>query len=134
MTSSVTVAILAAGFAACGQAADQPAAEVNVTKSTPSVTFKPDNDMASSGKPSGPVSVSYRIIGKPVVGQPVAIDLRVLSTVGPQPVALRYRAHDATAIQFAESQPEAVMLAPGIESRPSAQQVTIIPMREGRLY
>lgn len=132
MTSLVLV--LAAGFAACGQSSNEPAAEVTVKTSTPSVTFKPDNDVAVAGKPSGPVSVSYRIIGKPVVGQPVSIDLRVTSTLGPQPVALSYRAHDLTAIQFAEEQPQAVMLAPGRESRPSAQQVRVIPMREGRLY
>lgn len=132
------VALVATSITACGQNLNEPAAEVEVSKSPPSVTFKPENDQVSAGKPSGPITVSYRIIGKPVVGEPVAIDLRVTSTytsaMGPQPVSLSYRAHDTTAIQLGKSQPASVMLAPGKASRASAQQVTIIPMREGRLY
>lgn len=136
--STALVALVAAAIAACGQAADEPAAEVEIAKSAPSVSFKPENDPVSAGKPSAPITLSYRIIGKPVVGEPVAIDLRVTSTftsaMGPQPVSLSYRAHDSSAIQLGESQAEAVLLAPGAKNRSSAQQVTVIPMREGRLY
>lgn len=130
-------ALAALCLAACGRAdlePEAPPAEVEVASTAPSVTFTPKGDTTSAGKASGPIAVHYRLIGKPVIGQPVAIDLRVTSTLGPQPVTLNYRINEPSAMQLAESQPDAVTLAASIEGRPSTQQVTIIPMREGRLY
>lgn len=124
-------------LAACGRAELEPEAqpaEVEIASTAPSVTFTPKGDTSSAGRPSGPIAVHYRLIGKPVVGQPISIDLRVTSTLGPQPVTLNYRINEPSAMQLAESQPDAVTLAASIEGRPSTQQVTIIPMREGRLY
>jgi len=108
--------------AACGKA------EVEA----PAVTFTPDNDIV--GKPSGPITVSYRIIGKPVVGQPVAIELKFDSAFGDQPVAIAYRINDATALRLADSQPAALTVAAAVDDAGSNQRVTVIPMREGRLY
>ncbi|MDH3748035.1 MAG: hypothetical protein OER97_07480 [Gammaproteobacteria bacterium] len=122
---------------ACGDAAVEKSAaieEVDVSNDAPIVTFTPKSDTMSSGKPSGPITVAYRIIGKPVVGQPVAIDLRVSSTLGPQPINIGYRINDATAMQLAKSQPETVSLAPNSDDQMGVQQVRIVPMREGRLY
>lgn len=124
-------------MAACGNSVvEQSSAveEVEVSNDAPIVTFTPKSDTVSSGKPSGPITVAYRIIGKPVVGQPVAIDLRVSSTLGPQPINIGYRINDATAMQLAKSQPETVSLAPNSEDRMGVQQVRVVPMREGRLY
>lgn len=123
--------------AACGNSGvEQSAAmeEVEVSNDAPIVTFTPKSDTMSAGKPSGPITIAYRVIGKPVVGQPVAIDLRVSSTLGPQPISIGYRINDATAMQLAKSQPETVSLAPNTEDRMGVQQVRIVPMREGRLY
>ena len=108
--------------AACGKA------EVEA----PVVTFTPDNDIV--GKPSGPVAVAYRIIGKPVVGQPVAIELKFDSSLGDQPLAVVYRINDATAMRLADSQPSTLTIAPAEDDASSSQRVTVIPMREGRLY
>jgi hypothetical protein len=98
----------------------------------PAVTFTPDNDIV--GKPSGPIAVSYRIIGKPVVGQPVAIELKFDSSLGDQPVNVAYRITDATAMRLADSQPAALTVAPAEDNAGNSQRVTVIPMREGRLY
>ena len=98
----------------------------------PVVTFTPDNDIV--GKPSGPISVSYRIIGKPVVGQPVAIELKFDSSFGDKPVAVAYRINDTTAMRLADSQPSAVTVAAAVDGAGSSRRVTVIPMREGRLY
>ena len=108
--------------AACGKA------EVEA----PVVTFTPDSDVV--GKPSGPIAVAYRIIGKPVVGQPVAIELVFDSSLGDQPLAVVYRINDATGMRLADSQPSTLTIAPAEDDAGSSQRVTVIPMREGRLY
>ena len=108
--------------AACGKA------EVEA----PAVTFTPDKGIV--GKPSGPISVAYRIIGKPVVGQPVAIELKFDSSLGDGPVDVVYRINDATAMRLADSQPSALTITAAADDEGSSQRVTVIPMREGRLY
>lgn len=95
---------------------------------------KPLPEAAHTVKPQGPVQISYRIVGTPIVGQPVAIELEVQSVLGPQAVTLSYRINDATAMQFPEAQAAQVSLAPSTDPSPSLQQVRIIPLREGRLY
>ena len=118
------VAMLA--IAGCGGgSADAPEAEVSVKPS-----FKAEHTV----KPQGPVQIAYRIIGTPIVGQPVAVDLQVTSMMGPQEVTLSYRINDSTAMQFPEAQPPSVSLAPSADESSSFQQVRVIPLREGRLY
>ena len=131
-------ALAALCLAACGNGANESPAEtteVDVATTTPAVTFTPKGDTAPAGKPSGPITVAYRLIGQPVVGQPIAVDLRVKSTLGDRPVTLNYRINDTSALTLAEAQPESITMAVNAEDDNSgAQQVTVIPMREGRLY
>ena len=47
--------------------------------------------VAMTAKPQSPVSISYRIIGIPVVGQPVGVDIEVTSLLGSQTIAIEYR-------------------------------------------
>ena len=89
---------------------------------------------ASAGKPSAPISISYTVIGTPVVGQPVNINLEVSSSLGSRPVTLNYRINDARNLAFPQAQPQRVALAAPAEAGRAAQQVTVIPQREGRLY
>lgn len=125
-------------LAACGNADVESAAKTDDALpkgKAPSVTFTPGSDQAATTTPVGPVSVSYRIIGKPVVGQPVAVELNVNSKLDAQPVTVNYRINDATAMQLARSQPESVTIAPREDMVAGGRErVTIIPMREGRLY
>ena len=104
----------------------------------PDVTFTPgESDTTLAGKPQGPIQISYRIIGEPIVGQPVAIDLLFASALGAASFDVSYRVNDSTALQFPESQPLRLAIAPTVDEgkrRTAAQQVTVIPMREGRLY
>ncbi len=81
-----------------------------------------------------PVAIDYRIIGTPIVGQPLAIDIEVRSLLGPQPITLRYRINDSTAMELGESQPAQVSLAPMADDAPTVQQVRLVPLREGRLF
>jgi Cu/Ag efflux protein CusF len=89
---------------------------------------------AHTEKAQGPVQIDYKIIGIPIVGQPVGIDLQVLSKIGPQEMTLSYRVNDSTALQFAETQLDRVTLAATQDDRPSLQQVQVIPLREGRVF
>ncbi|MDX1516039.1 MAG: hypothetical protein R3288_04320 [Woeseiaceae bacterium] len=129
------IAVLAAALAlgACGKA-DEPADEGAIAVTEPRVTFTPKGEPGATAKPSGPITIGYRIIGKPVVGQPVAIELAVVSTFGNEPVQVSYRINDRTAMQLADSQAATVTVSPTADERASLQQVTVIPMRDGRLY
>ena len=87
------------------------------------------------GKPGAPFAISYAIIGTPIVGSPVAIDLRVTSMMGPQPVRLSFIINDATAMMLHEAQPPEIRLEAPAEDRAFVEQrVTVVPIREGRLY
>lgn len=128
-----TAALVACGDAGIDSAAEN--AEVALNKNAPSVTFTPEKGLINvDGKPMAPVRIAYRIIGKPVVGQPVSVDVSVTSSLGPQPITVGYRINDATAMQLAASQPEFVTVAQKVGNEPDLQQVTVVPLREGRLY
>ena len=123
---------------ACGNGGDvETAADAEtqeVAAPAPKVSFAPGKSNMTTTKLQGPVRISYRIIGEPIVGQPVAIDLRFESSLGPQPFNVSYRINDATALEFPEVQSEKVTIAPSLGESFAAQQVTVVPMREGRLY
>jgi hypothetical protein len=120
----------------CGDSGEQQAApaEQGTTGETPVAVLTPDEKFSVTGKPQGPVRIDYRIIGTPVVGQPVTVDLKVKSNVGDTPVTLTYNTNDSTAMTFPESQQRMVSLAFVDDERTAGQQVTLIPAREGRLF
>ena len=135
--SNMTLLAMALLVTACGngtvdQMTGQEGADVATT--SPSVTFTPENDGAAMASPSGPIQISYRIIGKPIVGETLAIDLRITSTLEDQPFNVSYRINDVTAMRLPESQPARVAVVPNFGEDFSAQQVIVIPLREGRLY
>ncbi len=88
----------------------------------------------SSGKPTAPITIDYDVIGTPVVGQPVSINLNVRSSAGDRPVTLNYRINDASSLAFPEAQARRVSLGTLTGAQPSSQQVTVVPQREGRAY
>jgi hypothetical protein len=114
-------------LAACGNGTvEAPQSDATATKAAATTTH--------TEKVQGPVQIDYKIIGIPIVGQPVGIDLQVVSKIGPQEMTLSYRVNDSTALQFAESQLDRVTLAAMQDDRPSLQQVQVIPLREGRVF
>ena len=117
----------------CG-GGEHAATESAAAEETPVAVLTPDEKYNVTAKPSGPVRVDYRIIGTPVVGQPVTIDLQVRSNVGDMPVRLDYLSNDSTAMSFPETQKQSVSLAFINDERSASQQVTVIPNREGRLF
>ncbi len=137
---TLMMALAVTAVAACGKAdVDEPAAElepVDISTDAPDVRFTPDKASADNvvGKPRGPITVGYRIIGRPVVGRPVAIELRIASSLGSQPMKVEYRTNDTTAMRLAEEEPRVLTISPAAGDADSVLQVTVIPMRDGRLY
>jgi len=124
-------------LAACGGNSQQAVVDEPAETETqaPTVAAKPapsyDGIIA---KPGAPFSLSYKVIGTPIVGSPVTVNLRVISTLGSQPLRVNYRINDAAAMLFHEAQPLSIEMAPASDENFVLQQVTVIPQREGRMY
>lgn len=115
----------------------ESAADAVDVPTMPSATKPSTVSSAATVKPSSPIEISYRIIGQPIVGQPVAIDLQFASMLGPRSFNIDYRVNDATALQMPEAQALKVIVSPTVgegSGGRAAQQVRVIPLREGRLY
>ena len=130
LTQHIFLTTCAALLVACGGTDAGDAANA-VSESDPAAA---QSDAATRGKPQGPLTLDYRIIGKPVVGQPVAIELNVRSALGAEPVDVSYRILDATAMKLADAQPAKVTMSASADGQDTAQRVTVVPLREGRLY
>jgi hypothetical protein len=134
VSKRILVVALSLALHACGNSDESVAPDGAVAVTASQVSFSPGAESGATSKPSGPVVISYRIIGSPIVGQPVAIELEFASTIGPQPMDISYRVNDATALQLPETQLARVSMAPFDDDERGSQQVTVVPLREGRLY
>ncbi len=85
------------------------------------------------GKPTAPIAIDYDIIGVPIVGHPVNIDVAVSTTEGEAPVKLRWHVLDPGSLSFPEAQLREVAVRVS-QRQPQTRQVTVVPQREGRLY
>ncbi len=134
---NLTVLFLFAAFvlSGCGQESAPSSGDVAVADKTKVDQSKPasqwDGEVA---KPGAPFRMNYRVIGTPVVGAPVSIDLRVTSTLGPQAVNLSYRVPDDTSMTLHEAQPANLVAEFAANEDFVDQRITIVPQREGRLY
>ncbi len=84
--------------------------------------------------PGAPLTLDYRILGNPVAGLPVAVELTIDAALEDRPILLNYQAAEAGSLEFPESQAESVTVTPasGGELRPV--QVTLVPGRDGRIF
>ena len=107
---------------------------------TPAGSAVTDGEAPTTGAPlagetaSTPVTLDYRLVGNPVVGKTVGIEIRVDTPVTDRPIELEYRVPEANSIQFPDAQPQTVQLVSlaGAELRP--QTVNVIPQRDGRVF
>lgn len=138
MCSLVLTVFAVQALAACGKpGAGDAADEVQATTPGTVATAKSERRLDYDGtvtKPGSPYSISYRIIGTPIVGSPVTIALRVSSSAAPRPVTLDYRINDASSLVLSESQLASVRMEPAANENFVTQQVTVVPQREGRFY
>ena len=122
--------LLAGALAACGgDRADneQPAAVLSEDEKHAMISEDPVS-------PGAPVKIAHSLVGTPVVGQPLAINLSLTSMRGVVPMAVEYRINDTSAMRFPEQQVRAATVSPDAATLEAIQQVTVIPQREGRLY
>ncbi len=127
-------------LAACQSGSDNVAgagAENSSAKTATVVHSKPasavDAPRRSPGSPSAPINIDYEIMGTPVVGIPLSINVKISSGLD-QPIRVNYRINDTSSLMFSNAQSETVSLVPVGDEAYSAEQVTVIPQREGRLF
>jgi hypothetical protein len=85
-------------------------------------------------KAGSPFAITYELVGTPIIGSPVTLNLTVASAVGPTPVEISYRVTDPTALRLHEAQPESLRAEMTMNETFVEDRVTIIPQREGRVY
>ena len=115
-------------LAACGSDESSTANEPTLAE------VKKESAAQRTSEVQSPVEITYKVIGTPIVGQPVALDLQFRSTLGATPYNVTYRVNDETALQMPEAQSASVSISPSTVDERVAQQVTVVPLREGRLY
>jgi hypothetical protein len=120
---------------ACGNDAAPPATQVvEIDKSEISAGKPASQFDGTVTKIGSPFSISYKIIGTPVVGSPVTIQLRVISAFAAQQAEISYSIPDDSSMVLHEAQPQTVVAEFADNEKWLEQRVTIIPMREGRIY
>lgn len=130
MCISLLLALVVAGCNSADQESARKAA------ASPEVAAKVNNELPvrSPGKPGAPITIAYTVLGTPVVGQPVAIEVRVSTSLSEAPVRVSYFVNDVESMRFPESQARTIELSAPADESYAARQVTVIPLREGRLY
>jgi hypothetical protein len=122
-------------LAACSNDVAAPVEEVAMTDKPATASGKPSPQFDGTvTKVGSPFSISYKIIGTPVVGSPVAIELHVTSAIETQSAELSFSIPDESSMVFHEAQPQAVAAEFAANQKWLDQRVTVVPMREGRIF
>jgi len=130
---TAAISILAS---ACGADENaEPAEAVETAASTAQVAKQPGSDSDGlQAKAGSPFAISYELIGTPIVGSPVTLNLTFTSAFGPTAVEISYRITDSTAIMLHEAQPRSRRAEMTMNETSVEDRVTVIPQREGRVY
>lgn len=124
-------------LAACGNEDAAPVAEVVAIDKAELAESKPASQFDGTvTKIGSPFSISYKIIGTPVVGSPVTIQLRVISAFATQRAEISFSIPDDSSMVLHEAQPQSIAaeFADNENETWVDQRVTVVPMREGRIY
>lgn len=131
------IAVGAMLIAACGgeDSAPEAGSEVDVAVSAPGAAKPSAAALATSpGKPGAPIRIDYTVMGTPVVGQPVNVNIELTTDLTDRPITMRYRVTETGSMTFPESQPSMMELLPVAGRRSRSQQVRVVPQREGRVF
>ena len=123
-------------ISACGadENTDQATAVENAGSTEQAVQKPATQTSGIQAKAGSPFAITYEIIGSPIVGSPVTLNLTVASAFGPTPVEISYHITDATALMLHEAQPESLRAEMTMNETFVEDRVTVIPQREGRVY
>ena len=132
----LTVFIAALALTACGSEQEMVSNSVDSTGKKPvAAVEKPTVAQAvSPGKITAPISIDYSIVGTPIVGQPVSINVKISSPLDDRTITVFYRVNEIGSLTFPVSQLETITILPVAEVTSRTQQVTVVPQREGRIY
>jgi hypothetical protein len=134
-TQLLILATLLVGLGACHtETAPAPAASPEAAAQKDAVDSGEDDFVRTPARPGTVFNVDYRIIGTPIVGSPVSIDLEIESSAGDEPVEIGYQVPDPSALAMDEAQPRTLTRRPPAGERRIRERVTVVPQREGRLY
>ena len=81
-----------------------------------------------------PMTLGYNVIGNPIVGQQVAVEITISTDLDDRPIRLSYRPAEAGSLEFPDSQSPSIEVVPVAGSPLRPQQVTVIPQRDGRVF
>ncbi len=123
-------------LSACGADEDiDQAATALSADSAEQVVQKPGSQKSGmQAKAGSPFAITYDLVGTPIVGSPVTLNLKIASAFGPTPVEISYRITDSTALMLHEAQPETLHAEMTMNETFIEDRVTVIPQREGRVY
>ena len=125
----IFISLAAMGIGACSDSSD-PQTTVDAAPATLASSDKKAAGLSSPGKPGAPISFRYQVQGTPIVGQPVAVNVFVSSTIHDGVISVHYRVNDASSMMFPESQALRTQFsaAPGDEP-PPPQRIASTMMR-----
>ena len=129
----IFISLAAMGIGACSDSSDTQTA-VDAAPAMLASSDKKAAGLSSPGKPGAPISFRYQVQGTPIVGQPVAVNVFVSSTIHDGVISVHYRVNDASSMMFPESQALRTQFSAAPGDEPRSQQITVIPQKEGRLY
>jgi hypothetical protein len=130
----LTLAIALLTLAACGSNGEQQADSAAVKTDTETAAKAEQRAEGVATKAGSPFRFQYSVIGTPIVGSPVAVDLKIYSSLGAVPVDLEYRITDPSALALHESQPAQLRKEMAANDEFVSERVTVIPQRDGRIY
>jgi hypothetical protein len=85
----------------------------------------------AAGKPSGDIELKFDLRERPVVGEPVDIDLAIITARDLERVYANFQAGDGLQLTQGAKTPEIAHPAAGV---PITHTLTVVPQREGVFY
>lgn len=129
-----TLFMLVGLLAACGDK-ESPPAQTAADETAPVAAQKAAaNRGTSPGKPSPPISIDYKVVGVPIVGQPVTVELEVSSSITVREMRVSYQVMDPVVLFLPETQARESLFTEVAEGQIRSPRVSVIPQAEGRSY
>jgi hypothetical protein len=135
--AAATLAVLLAALNGCGKtehADSAPAPGRHVNKKTEDAAALALANMVSAvgtGKPYGDIELKFDLRARPVVGEPVDIDLALIPVQDLDRVSAEFQAVDGLEVTKGAKSPEVLHPAAGV---PITHTLTVVPQRDGVFY
>src|ERR1700722_12933046 len=136
--AAATLAMLLAGLNGCGKTeheggATAPGRHAAKAPQDPAALALANmvSAVGSTGKPYGDIELKFDLRARPVVGEPVDIDLALIQTQDLDRVSATFQAVDGLEVTKGGRSPEFSRPPAGV---PISHTVTVIPQRDGVFY